>query len=131
LKIRDPEGNPLPEGYNGKNFRERALHHPRLLQRPGNDVEIIEPDGGSITGDLGFFFESNLYIAGRAKDLIIIRGRNYAPQEFEDPLYELEGVRLGCTVAVSTGVDGQGEVLIMLVEKDSRSTGRMKTSSTT
>jgi acyl-CoA synthetase (AMP-forming)/AMP-acid ligase II len=121
IEIRDPEGNPLPGGYNGKIY----VSGPSITRGYYNDPEmtanIVGPDGWLNTGDLGFFFEGNLYIAGRAKDLIIIRGRNYAPQEFEDPLYELDGVRLGCTVAVSTTVEGQGEVLILLVEKDARS----------
>jgi fatty-acyl-CoA synthase len=73
------------------------------------------------TGDLGFFYEGELYIAGRAKDLIIIRGRNYAPQEMEELLLDVEGVRKGCVAAVSTLIEGEGEQLIMLAEKDPRS----------
>ena len=64
---------------------------------------------------------ASLYIAGRAKDLIIIRGRNYAPQEMEELLLDVEGVRKGCAVAVSTLIEGEGEQLIMLAEKDPRS----------
>ncbi len=36
------------------------------------------------TGDLGFFHEGQLYLAGRLKDLLIIRGRNYYPQDIEE-----------------------------------------------
>ncbi|MEW5872814.1 MAG: fatty acyl-AMP ligase [Chloroflexota bacterium] len=35
------------------------------------------------TGDLGFMYEGNLYVTGRQKDLIIVRGRNYYPQDVE------------------------------------------------
>lgn len=35
------------------------------------------------TGDLGFFYEGELYITGRLKDLIIIQGKNYYPQDIE------------------------------------------------
>ena len=121
IEIRDPDGNVMPEGYGGRIF----INGPSITSGYYNDPEmtadIIGTDGWLNTGDLGFFFEGNLYIGGRAKDLIILRGRNYAPQEFEDPIYELEGLRLGCAVAVSTTVEGQGEQLIILAEKDARS----------
>jgi fatty-acyl-CoA synthase len=121
IEIRDPDGNVVPEGYGGRIF----ISGPSITRGYYNDPEmtadIIGPDGWLNTGDLGFFFEGNLFIGGRAKDLIILRGRNYAPQEFEDPIYELEGLRLGCAVAVSTTVEGQGEQLIIMAEKDPRS----------
>jgi acyl-CoA synthetase (AMP-forming)/AMP-acid ligase II len=36
------------------------------------------------TGDLGFFYEGRLFVAGRHKDLIIVRGQNHYPQDIED-----------------------------------------------
>jgi acyl-CoA synthetase (AMP-forming)/AMP-acid ligase II len=121
VEVRDPEGNPVPEGWVGRIY----INGPSITKGYYNDPEmtadILDADGWLNTGDLGFFFEGNLYIAGRAKDLIILRGRNYAPQEFEDPIYELEGIRLGCAAAVGTMIEGQGEQLIILAEKDSRS----------
>jgi acyl-CoA synthetase (AMP-forming)/AMP-acid ligase II len=121
IEIRDPDGNALPEGYAGRIFISGPSITSGYFNDPEMTADIIGPDGWLNTGDLGFFFEGNLYIGGRAKDLIILRGRNYAPQEFEDPIYELDGLRLGCAVAVSTTVEGQGEQLIILAEKDSRS----------
>lgn len=120
IEVRDPDGVPLPQGLVGKIMVAGPSITRGYFQDEEMTASIIGKDGWLDTGDLGFFFEDNLYIAGRAKDLIIIRGRNYAPQEFEDPLYELAGVRLGCTVAVSTSVEGQGEQLIILAEKDPR-----------
>jgi fatty-acyl-CoA synthase len=121
VEVRDPEGKPVPEGWVGRIY----INGPSITKGYYNDPEmtadILDADGWLNTGDLGFFFEGNLYIAGRAKDLIILRGRNYAPQEFEDPIYELEGIRLGCAAAVGTMIEGQGEQLIILAEKDSRS----------
>jgi acyl-CoA synthetase (AMP-forming)/AMP-acid ligase II len=78
-------------------------------------------DGWLDTGDLGFFYADHLYIAGRVKDLIIIRGRNYAPQEIEDLLFDVAGLRVGCAVALSSMVEGQGEQLLVLAERDPRS----------
>ncbi len=43
------------------------------------------------TGDLGFLHQGHLYVSGRIKDLIIIRGRNYAPQDIEASVIQLGG----------------------------------------
>ena len=76
-------------------------------------------DGWLDTGDLGFVHQGELHLCGRAKDLVILRGRNHAPQEFEDALDGLSGVRAGCCVAVGLVPDGaDGEELALLVERD-------------
>ncbi len=121
VQIWDPEHRALPAGNLGRIF----VKGPSITQGYYNDPELtanILHDDWLDTGDLGFFFEENLYIGGRAKDLIIIRGRNFAPQEMEDLLYKLDGLRVGCAVAVSTVVEGEGEQLFILAEKDVRST---------
>jgi acyl-CoA synthetase (AMP-forming)/AMP-acid ligase II len=52
------------------------------------------------TGDLGFIVEGELFIAGRIKDLIILRGRNYYPADLEQVLDErAPGLRPGCNAA--------------------------------
>ena len=62
-----------------------------------DDTPIV--DGWLDTGDLGFMYQGELYISGRAKDLLILRGRNHAPQEVEHAVDVLEGVRTGCSAA--------------------------------
>ena len=58
--------------------------------------------GGRLyTGDLGYFAEGRLYVCGRSKDLIILRGRNYFPQDIEKIISEVDGVRTS-QVAVFT-----------------------------
>ena len=73
-------------------------------------------DGWLDTGDLGFVEDGELFVSGRAKDVIIVAGRNHAPQEFEDALDGLPGVRPGCAVAVGRPGD-EGEELVLLVEQ--------------
>src|SRR4029079_16144177 len=72
-------------------------------------------DGARGKGDLGFLHDGELYLTGRAKDAIILRGRNYAPEEIERAAEEVPGVRAGC--AVSWLPEGApGEVLALFVE---------------
>jgi acyl-CoA synthetase (AMP-forming)/AMP-acid ligase II len=69
------------------------------------------------TGDLGFIDRGELYISGRAKDVVIIRGANHQPQEFENCLEGISGVRTGCAVGLGfTPKGGTGEELLLLVE---------------
>ncbi len=56
-------------------------------------------DGWLDTGDLGYSIAGELFVTGRSKDLIIKAGRNIYPQEIEDVVAEIEGVRKGCVVA--------------------------------
>jgi fatty-acyl-CoA synthase len=75
-------------------------------------------DGGWLdTGDLGFVQGGELVVCGRAKDLVVLRGANHAPHEFEDALDGLRGVRAGCAVALGfIPPGGDGEELLLLVE---------------
>lgn len=75
-----------------------------------------QPEGLSYmrTGDLGFLNNDNLYITGRIKDILIIRGRNYYPQDIENTIEAThEAIKLG-KVAVfecnSKGSNGVGVV---------------------
>ena len=74
-------------------------------------------DGWLDTGDLGFVREGELYISGRAKDVVIVRGANHSAQEFEECLDGIDGVRAGCAVALGfVPPDGDGEELLILAE---------------
>ncbi len=75
--------------------------------------------GGSLdTGDLGFVSDGELYVHGRAKDVVVVRGANHAPEEFEAALAGVPGLRAGCAVALGfEPVDGAGEELLVLAER--------------
>lgn len=120
VAIFDDLEQPVPEGGVGRIWVKGPSITKGYWESPELTANMIHGDWLD-TGDLGFFYQGELYIAGRAKDLIIIRGRNYAPQEMEELLLDVEGVRKGCVVAVSTLIEGEGEQLIMLAEKDPRS----------
>ncbi|MEI9949027.1 MAG: fatty acyl-AMP ligase [Pseudomonadota bacterium] len=68
------------------------------------------------TGDLGFVQDGNLYITGRLKDLIIVRGRNIYPQDIEQTCEEAHAsVRLGGCAAFAVDSEGE-ERLVLAVE---------------
>jgi acyl-CoA synthetase (AMP-forming)/AMP-acid ligase II len=75
-------------------------------------------DGWLDTGDVGFLIDGELHLVGRAKDLIIARGRNHSPQDVEHAIDDLPGVRTGCSAAVGA-IDeaGSGETLWVFVER--------------
>jgi acyl-CoA synthetase (AMP-forming)/AMP-acid ligase II len=74
-------------------------------------------DGWLDTGDLGFVADGNLFLTGRAKDVLILRGRNHSPVEVEHAVDTVEGVRTGCAAAVSfMPEDGERELLLVMVE---------------
>lgn len=65
------------------------------------------------TGDLGFLHEQELFVTGRLRDLIIIRGANYYPQDIEQILEEAHsGLRAGCTAAFSLEIDGEEKLAV-------------------
>jgi acyl-CoA synthetase (AMP-forming)/AMP-acid ligase II len=120
VRIRDEHGADLPDQRVG-HIHARG---PSITRGYFGDPELsarLIRDGWLDTGDLGFFHAGELYISGRAKDLIIIRGRNYAPQEIEQLLSGISGLRPGCWVALGGDVDGSGEQLIVLAERDAAS----------
>ncbi len=70
-------------------------------------------DGWLQTGDLGYFADGHLYINGRIKDLIIIRGANHYPQDIEWAVGDLDGVRRGNVCAFSVMRDGTEELVVV------------------
>ncbi|RKH09839.1 amino acid adenylation domain-containing protein [Corallococcus sp. CA053C] len=73
------------------------------------------------TGDLGFLHEGSLFVTGRLKDVVIVRGRNLYPQDVELTAEQAHpAVRLGCAAAFGIEVEGE-EQLVVVAEFDERS----------
>jgi acyl transferase domain-containing protein/acyl-CoA synthetase (AMP-forming)/AMP-acid ligase II/acyl carrier protein len=71
------------------------------------------------TGDLGFVRDGQLFITGRLKDLVIIRGQNHYPQDIELSAEQSHpALRAGCSAAFS--VDASGEEQLVLVAEVER-----------
>ena len=117
VRIVDRAGAGLPPGRLGR----VQVCGPSIMAgyygRPRQSREALR-DGWLDTGDNGFLLDGELYLHGREKDLIILAGRNHAPQELEQCLDGLPGVRTGCVAAVGVvPPDQPGERLLMLVER--------------
>lgn len=87
--------------------------------RPEQTDEVfnarVNGSGPSLrTGDLGFLKDGHLYVTGRLKDLIIIRGRNHYPHDIEQTVEASHpALRPSCTAAFSIDVDGEERLAIV------------------
>lgn len=85
------------------------------FENPEATAASFPSPGLLYTGDLGYLADGKLHICGRVKDLIIIRGANFHPQDIEWAVSELEGVRRGNVVAFGATIGGE-ERLLLAVE---------------
>jgi len=111
IEIRNTEGQSVPENRVGTLW----TRGPSVMERYLDDTPPPTKEGWLNTGDLGFIREDELYITGRAKDVIVMRGRNHAPQNLESAVDGVEGVRTGCAAAVGD-LDAGAERVIVFVE---------------
>jgi len=122
IHIQDEDGNVLPEKAVGRVWIQGPSLMDGYLGHPEATARALR-DGWLDTGDLGFLLEGELWLTGRAKDVVILRGRNYAPEEIERAVEGVPGVRTGCAVAASWLPEGApGEVLALFVEASRQAT---------
>ncbi|MFI6763835.1 fatty acyl-AMP ligase [Micromonospora sp. NPDC050417] len=117
VRIVDRDDNPLGENQIGDiQFRSPARTIGYFDLPEETAAAIAEPDWWK-TGDVGYLRDGRLRITGRANDLIIIRGANYFPSDFEQAAESVTGVRLGTVVAVGHRPEnGDSEELHLIVE---------------
>jgi acyl-CoA synthetase (AMP-forming)/AMP-acid ligase II/alpha-ketoglutarate-dependent taurine dioxygenase/acyl carrier protein len=119
--VLDPESlRPAAEGHLG----EICVRGPSVArgywERPEETERTFVPH--LRTGDLGFLSGGELFIAGRLKDLIILRGRNHHPHDLEQTAEASHpALRPGCSAAFAVEAEGE-ERLVMALEVDARNT---------
>jgi fatty acid CoA ligase FadD21 len=101
----------------GENVAGGYWHRPPEEQRCFGATLVAPspgtPDGPWLrTGDLGFISEGELFIVGRIKDLLIIRGRNHYPEDIEATVHE---ITRGRVAAIAVPLDST-EQLVTVVE---------------
>lgn len=86
-------------------------------RNPEATARAISDDGWIDSGDLAYRANGELFITGRLKDLVIKGGRNLVPQEIEEVVGAIEGIRKGCVAAFGVPDETSGtERLIVLAE---------------
>jgi acyl-CoA synthetase (AMP-forming)/AMP-acid ligase II len=115
VNILDKEGRPLPERAIG----EVEFRGPSVTLGYFEDQQAtaeVYRNNGLRTGDLGYIADGELFITGRKKDLIIVHGRNYAPQEIEWSVERLREVRKGSVVAFAGKQEEMGDNIVIVCE---------------
>jgi fatty-acyl-CoA synthase len=99
-------GPSVTRGY----FQDPDLTDQTLKPIAADDDPTREP--WLHTGDLGYVVGGRLFVCGRVKDIVIIRGRNYYPNDVEWAVTELAVVRRGNVVAFGAEVDGEEQLVV-------------------
>ncbi|OGR13330.1 MAG: hypothetical protein A2341_02300 [Deltaproteobacteria bacterium RIFOXYB12_FULL_58_9] len=87
----------------------------------GKNKQSLTEDGWYKTGDLGFILDEELYVTGRSKDLIIVRGHNVYPTDIEEMVAGIPGVKSGRCVCFGIYDDSGGtEQVIVMFETDQK-----------
>ena len=117
LAVFAPDGNPAPERVQGR-VRFRGPSTTRGYYRNEEATrDLVGADGWLDSGDLGYLAGGDLFLTGRAKDLIIKAGRNFYPHEAEALAGAVPGIRTGCVAAFgATDADRGTEQFVVLAE---------------
>lgn len=103
------------QGYWGRAEQSREDFSAQLTS---NGSSSSSGGGYLRTGDLGFLFGGELFICGRIKDLIIVRGSNHYPQDLERTAEKAEEafLRPGCSAAFAIKTNSHTEGVVLVAE---------------
>jgi len=101
LEVRDGQGRPLTDRAVGRIFIQGPSVMPGYFGAPESSAEVLSADGWLDTGDLGYLLDGEIVVTGRAKDLIIVNGRNIWPQDIEWAVEGSTSVKRGDAAAFS------------------------------
>jgi fatty-acyl-CoA synthase len=115
VEIREEDGGVLPEGAIGKVW----CAGPSIMSgyfRDADSTAACMADGWLDTGDMGYLSGGYLFIVGRAKDMIIVNGRNHWPQDIEWAVEQLPGFKAGDIAAFAITTPSGEETPAVLVQ---------------
>jgi len=124
-------GRPIPYtrlrlvGNDDKQVSEGTVGHIQIsgdnvtqgyYEDPATNAEAITNDGWLRTGDLGVSVEGQLYITGRAKEILFVNGQNYYPHDLESIAQQAQGLELGKVVVAGVRLpNAQTDQLVVFV----------------
>lgn len=115
IEVREEDGTPLPDRAIGKVW----CKGPSIMEGYFRDPESTTAcmvDGWLDTGDMGYMSGGYIYIVGRAKDMIIVNGKNHWPQDIEWAVEQLPGFKAGDIAAFAITTPGGEETPAVLVQ---------------
>ena len=115
IEVREEDGAVLPDRQIGKIW----CSGPSLMQGYFRDQAATDAcmlNGWLDTGDMGYLSDGYIYVVGRAKDMIIINGKNHWPQDIEWAVEQLPGFKAGDIAAFAITAPGGEETPAVLVQ---------------
>jgi fatty-acyl-CoA synthase len=115
IEVRDGTDRPLPDRHVGRIFVRGPSLMTGYFGAPEETARVIADDGWLDTGDLGYLIGGQIVITGRAKDLIIVNGRNLWPQDLEWATEaEIATLRSGDVAVFSVEGEADEEVVALV-----------------
>src|SRR3984893_10801131 len=108
-------GDSKCQGYWNNPELGLKMFHARLVDDSPYD------DGYLRTGEMGFFHDGELFVCGRIKDMIIVRGAHYYPQDIEEVVEKASGlIRANCVAAFQIHEDSEPALAVVAGVKNSK-----------
>ncbi|MBL8484735.1 MAG: AMP-binding protein, partial [Rhodocyclaceae bacterium] len=116
MRIVNDAGRVLPQRHVGRVEFRGPSATAGYYRNEAASAQMLRADGWLDSGDYGYLADGEIYLTGRAKDLIIKGGRNLYPYDLEAAVGALPGVRRGCVAVFAAAPAGQAERLVVLAE---------------
>ena len=129
VEVRGADDSELPDRSIGRIFVSGGAVMVGYFRDEESTAACLSDDGWLDTGDMGYMSGGYIFIVGRAKDMIIINGRNYWPQDIEWAVEQLPGFKSGDIAAFAiTGPSGEETpaVLVHCRVSDPEERGRLR-----
>ena len=129
IAVRDEDGEILSDRAIGKVWCRGPSLMTGYFRDEAATAACMDADGWLDTGDMGYLSDGYIYIVGRAKDMIIINGKNHWPQDIEWAVEQLPGFKSGDIAAFAITTAGGEETPAVLVHcrtSDAEERGRLR-----